>query len=267
MSKNLRPAIKCHGGKRYLANWIIDNFPENYEKYEYLEPYCGGASVFLNKLPSEKSETINDLDAGLVAIYRTLRDDPETFIKKLKSVTYSENVFNRELKKNEFSGLFEKAVNEFIVRRMSRGGMKKNFCWSDRERGGLPGEVNSWKTICEELSKIAERLNKTFILNKNAVDVIKSFSDVETLCYCDPPYVHDTRVSKDVYEFEMTTDDHIELANALKSFKGKVVLSGYPSTLYKNLYKGWRCVKKKVANNSSQQKTKPIKTECLWLNY
>lgn len=265
----IRPPFKIHGGKFYLSSWVIEHFPEGYEKLDYVEPFCGAASVFMNKKRSEGMEVLNDLDEGVIQIFRALRDEPDHFIKKLKRITYSENVFERELKKSndKFEDYMDHALNEFIVRRMSRGGLKKAFAWSDRERGGQPGDVNAWKTIVEQLPAIAEKLSNVIILNSNAIKVVQSFDDINTLCYCDPPYLHETRVSTNAYEMEMTTDQHIELAEYLNRFKGKVIVSGYPSTLYNRLFKEWKCIKKKVPNHSSQKKSKSIKTECLWLNY
>lgn len=265
--KKIRPPFKCHGGKFYLSQWIIENMPENYQKFDYLEPFCGAASVFINKEPSEDREIINDLDKKVIAIMKTLRDEPEAFIKKVRNTTYSERVFKRELNRTEFESEFDIAFNEFVLRRMSRGGLKKAFAWSNRERGGQPGDVNAWKTIVKELPKISERLKKVFILNKPATEVINAFNYENMLCYCDPPYVPDSRTSKNTYECELDTDGHIALANALLKFKGKVILSGYQSTLYKRLYADWRCIKKKVANHASQDKTKAIKVECLWVNF
>jgi DNA adenine methylase len=79
--------------------------------------------------------------------------------------------------------------------------------------------------------------------------------------------VHETRVSKKAYEHEMTTADHVRLAEELNKCRGKVVLSGYPCPLYEKLYEGWRCEFKKVANHSSQKKKKEVKVEAVWLNY
>ena len=77
--KRLRPAFKIHGGKYYLSSWVIEHFPKNYEEMDYVEPFAGAASVLLNK---EKSslEAINDLNLGIVQIFRALRDEPEDFI-------------------------------------------------------------------------------------------------------------------------------------------------------------------------------------------
>lgn len=262
----IRPPFKMHGGKYYLNSWIIENMPANYEQLDYIEPFCGAANVLINKNQSNL-EVISDIDEKIIFIMKALRDSPEKFIKKIKNTTYSENVFNKSLKNKELEDEFDIAVNEFILRRMSRGGMKKNFAWSERKRGGLPGDVNAWKTISKELFKITKRLEKVIILNKSAFEIIETFNYENALIYADPPYVPDTRISKNVYDNEMTLEEHEKLGNLLNRFKGKVIISGYPSTLYKKLFKEWKCIKKKIPNHSSQKKQKDIKTECLWVNF
>lgn len=266
MSKRIRPPFKIHGGKYYLSKWVVEHFPEGYEAMDYIEPYIGAGSVILNK---EKSplEVVNDINEGIVQIYRALRDEPKHFIRKLKYTTYSENVFNRELKRTEFEDYMDHAFNEFVLRRMSRGGLKKAFAWSDRQRGGQPGDVNAWNTILGILPEIAERLSEIHVFNKPALEIITSFDDENALCYCDPPYLTETRTSQKAYEDEMTDDDHIELSKALNNFRGKVIISGYPSTLYNRLYQNWNMVEKQIANHASQQKKKTTKTEVIWTNY
>lgn len=44
-----QPLIKIHGGKWYLADWIISLFPVNYQYMVYCEPFLGGGSVLLKK--------------------------------------------------------------------------------------------------------------------------------------------------------------------------------------------------------------------------
>lgn len=270
-SSKLRPIVKCHGGKHYLNPWIISHFPENYEEFDYVEPYVGGGSVLLNKerASHNRIEIVNDAHLGLIQIYRALRDEPKHFISKLKRTRYTERVFLRELNKQdkEYKDYMDQAMNEYVVRRMSRGGLKKAFAWSNRTRGGLPGDLNAWNTMLQQLPLVAKRIEDISIFNKPAVEVLKAFNEETTLSYCDPPYLHESRTSKDSYEHEMTTDDHIELSEVLIQYRGKVLISGYPSVLYKRLYKEWNCVKKQIANHASQQKTKSQKTEVLWMNY
>lgn len=271
----IRPPFKIHGGKSYLAKWIVSHFPAGYEKMTYIEAYVGAGSVFLNKNRSVE-EGINDLNEGVVDIFRALRDEPRLFIARLKKIHYSEETFNTCLyNEQKLDDYLDRAVFEFILRRMSRGGLKKHFSWSKRLRGGQPGDVNAWETILEELPSIAEEVKNVYIMNEKAIKVIGLFNHPNTLLYLDPPYLPETRVSKDIYEHEMSTDDHIELSEVLNTFKGKAILSGYPSKLYRRLYDSvrilnkpkWRCEKRLVANHASQSKTKEQKTEMLWLNF
>jgi DNA adenine methylase len=262
----MRAPFKYHGGKSYLAKWIIKQLPENYEEMVYLEPFCGGASVLLNKNPS-KEEIISDLDENVITLFRVLRDQCTQFLRKVKKIKYKETNFIAATKKSEFTNDLQKSINEFILRRMSRGGLKKAFSWSQRERGGQPGEINAWETIIDTLPDISERLHNVIILNKSAIPLLKVFNEPNVLVYADPPYLQETRESPNAYDYEMLIDDHIELAEVLNNFKGKVLISGYPSRLYNKLYKNWNCEKRKMPNHASQQKIKPIKMELLWKNF
>ncbi len=158
-SKKIRPVVKSHGGKNYLAAWIIDNFPANYQEMIYVEPMCAGASVFLNKEPSNE-EVISDVDEGVICIFKALRDEPKEFIQRLKRLKYTEKAFKIALmNEKDFDGDYiERGINEYVLRRMSRGGMKKAFAWSDRLRGGKPGDVNAWETMIKALPAITERI-------------------------------------------------------------------------------------------------------------
>lgn len=269
-TKRLRPAVKTHGGKFYLSPFVIENFPDKYEEMTYVEPFCGGASVFLNKAAS-KEEVINDLQPGVVAIYKSLRDEPKEFISRLKRVKYTERAFKMALNKaeGEFEDYVERGVNEYMLRRMSRGGMKKAFAWSDRLRGGQPGDVNAWETMLKLLPTIADRVKDAVVLNRSVFDVFKMWDEDETFFYLDPPYLHSTRTegATTAYEFEMTSEDHINLLHLAKNARGKVMISGYASPLYNRTLKGWRTKKKAMANHSGQGKTKQSRIEVLWMNY
>ena len=254
----LRPIIKCQGSKHHLTNWIIDYFPKDYEKMVYVEPFLGGGSVLLNKEPSVM-EIANDSDASIVAIMKSVRDEVDEFCKLLKKTRYTEGVFFGEMARQQ-AGLdqLEYAYNEFVVRKMSRGGMKKAFTSS--KNTSATRENTSWKTTITSLPKIATRIENVYLLNKNAVEVIAAFNSPDTLLYIDPPEIPSgtTPLGMD----EMSTDQHADLIDLLLRFRGKVIVSGYSSTLYNRGLVGWRSFKVK-----NQDKTKPNKTEAVWLNY
>ena len=204
----MRPPFKCHGGKSYLAKWIIENLPSNYQEMLYFEPFCGGASVLLNKEPSQE-EVINDLDENIIILFRILRDQCTQFLRKIKRVDYEEVHFDAALKRKEFSDDLHRAINEFILRRMSRGGLKKAFAWSNRKRGGQPGEINAWETILDLIPEISQRLQKVIILNKSAIELLKLFDEPNVLCYCLPPWQKVRTESEELIEIEKIKDGDI----------------------------------------------------------
>lgn len=268
--KRLRPPIKTHGGKFYLASWVIEHFPEEYQELNYCEPFCAGASVFLNK-DTSKEEVISDVDEGVVCVFKALRDESKEFLSRIKRTRYTERAFKMAQKRSEseFDDYIDHAVNEYILRRMSRGGLKRAFAWSDRKRGGQPGDVNAWQTMIEQLPLIAKRVQGSTILNKDFIEVFKVWDEEDTLFYLDPPYLHSTRTegSTNLYENEMTVEDHINMLHLAKNARGKVVISGYASPLYNRNLEGWKCKKKNVANHSSQSKAKKRRVECIWINF
>jgi DNA adenine methylase len=264
----LRPAFKCHGGKHYLKNFVIGHFPAGYEKFTYVEPYSGAASVLLNKRPGT-AEILNDLHPGVAAIFMAIKGDPDGYLKRLSGLTYSSETFSAALQQADTPDMtgVDLAVNEYVLRRMSRGGLKRDFGWSERLRGGKPGDVNAWETALKQVSALSRRLQAVTLSCRPALEVLQEFNRDDALAYLDPPYLHTTRTVKKAYDYEMTEADHRQLCEALVAYKGKALVSGYRSQLYDTTLKGWTRVEMNVANHSSQSKVKAVKTECLWMNY
>ena len=63
------------------------------------------------------------------------------------------------------------------------------------------------------------------------------------------------------YRYEMTDDDHRQLAKVLHDVGGMVVLSGYHSQLYDEFYANWQRVEREAMADSAE-----LRTEVLWLN-
>ena len=76
----------------------------------------------------------------------------------------------------------------------------------------MSGVVSRWLGGVEALQEIAERLLRVQIENRPALEVIRLYDSTETLFYCDPPYLHETRGDSKAYGFEMDIDQHFELA-------------------------------------------------------
>ncbi|GIV04486.1 MAG: hypothetical protein KatS3mg016_0061 [Fimbriimonadales bacterium] len=130
-------------------------------------------------------------------------------------------------------------------------------CW--RRRG-----ISRWFGGIEALFHIADRLLRVQIEHLDALEVIRKYDSEQTLFYCDPPYVHQTRGDVRAYAYEMTDDAHRQLAELLHSVKGKVAISGYRCKLMDELYHDWYCTE---APPRICHSVKQLRQELLWTNY
>jgi DNA adenine methylase len=225
--------------------------------------------VLLNKVPCDV-EAYNDLDLRISRLFRVLQTQGCAFVERMRFVPYSEYEFEEAAEYPPDASDIEKAARDFIRWRQSFGGRGKTWsCTTRRARGGMAGDVNGWWTAIDQLPEIIERLRRVEVLHQPAIDAIERFDHEEAVIYCDPPYVPDTRAinSRDVYGIEMSEKEHCELATVLNRCRSKVIISGYPSALYEDLYASWRRVEFDMPNHAAGGRTKLRKCETLWLNW
>lgn len=275
LMKTAQP-IKWHGGKSYLAKWILEHFPSRDSYTHYNEPFAGGLSVLFAHDPEGKSETVNDLNFGLTNFWQVLQAGKWfRHFERLVSVTPLSQVEFEYSSKVDFESEEDhpevvKAFDFFVKYRQSRQGLGKDYATPTRRtRRGMNENVSSWLSAVDGLPEAHERLRRVEIRNMEATAFIRKYDHEKALFYIDPPYLHETRVTTGDYEYEMSEEDHNELLKCLAFIKGKFILSGYPSTLYRmwSASQSFRCVEKQIDNKASSKKTKEKKTECLWMNY
>ena len=237
----------------------------------YVEPYAGGLAVLFAKPCEGVSEVVNDLDGELINFWRVLQR-PESFEllkRRLEATPFSREEFY-EARDGEQLDPIDRAASLFIRARQSFSGNRKDFSPPPRRvRGGMNGSVNGWLNAVDGLPEVYERIRRIAVENTDAIKLIKHHDSLQTMFYCDPPYLHETRVVTDAYNAEMTKEQHVELLNTLFDIKGKFVLSGYPSPLYNDFaaLAGWNRREIDVANYAAGGETKRRMTEVLWYNY
>lgn len=261
-----RPALRYFGGKFRLAEWVISQFPPH---VTYVEPFSGGASVLLSKTPST-FEVINDLDQDVINFFDCLRDAPERLIRAILLTPYARAEHRRAEHANPVSlEPFERARLFYVKMQQGFGsGLGKwSGGWRFVKGGGdntRADPVQQFNDV-EHLWAVAARLKQVQIECDDALKVIARYDAPGTLFYVDPPYVHSTRHPDTTrgkgYKHEMTDEQHRELAERLKSLRGMVIVSGYPSALYGELFAGWMCIRRSSMDVLAQEQT-----ECLWLS-
>ncbi len=260
-------AFGWYGGKFNHLNWLLPLLPEC---HHYCEPFAGSAAVLLNRQPSPV-ETYNDIDGEVVNFFRVLRDRTDELVKAIALTPFSREEFYHAIHpEGEDLSDVERARRFFVRARQARTGLAQTASlgrWANcknTSRAGMSGVVSRWLGSVEGLPDIAIRLLRVQIENRPALDVIRLYDSPDTLFYCDPPYVHEARGDDKAYEFEMEEVEHRWLAEALKSCKGRVAISGYRCDLMDELYKDWRCFEAPVKNCHSIKKPRQ---EAVWMNY
>lgn len=267
----IRPPVKAHGGKFYLAPKIVPILLNVRAKVtEYVEPCAFGASVFL-AMPRMQREILGDINPDVVALWTVLsnKDSATELTRRLATVPYTQEAF--EAAKCD-SGItpIERATQFLIRCRFSRGGLGKDYAWSSRLRGGRPGDENAWHTFREnELPKIIARAQGVEVRNDPCWRTVwESRQNVERLLYSDPPYMPKTRTAKTAYEpYEMTPFQHARLITALRAHSGPAAISGYRCDEYDRWLHDWRRFDFEMPNNAGQNKRKQRRQESLWINW
>ena len=195
------------------------------------------------KRPAEV-ETYNDLNSGLVNLFRVLRDKEQfpEFQRLCELTPYSREEFYdcRDKWESEADPVIQ-AWRFFVVARMSFGGQFGSSFGTviATSRRGMAVQCSMWLSAIEGLPEVHARLMMVQVENADFRVILDRYDTPDTLFYCDPPYVPDTRKAKK-YDHEMTEADHIDLVDLLLNIKGKCVLSGYPSPVYDRLTEaGW----------------------------
>jgi DNA adenine methylase len=261
-------AFGWYGGKFSHLDWLLPLLPEC---LHYCEPFAGSGAVLLNKKPSPV-ETYNDIDGEVVNFFKVLREEKEKMIEQIALTPFSREEFGIACELNPDLTNLERARRFYIRARQVRTGLAQTATigrWANcknTSRAGMSGVVSRWLGGIEQLEFIAERLLRVQIENRPAIDIIKLYDGKETLFYCDPPYIHETRGDTKAYGFEMSNAAHIELAKVLNSVEGHVAISNYECELMEELYPSRKWTKI-CAPEKTIHSTKDVRQEVLWVNY
>lgn len=261
-----RPVMRYHGGKWRLAPWIIGHFPAH---VTYVEPFGGGASVLLRK-PRASLDVYNDMDGSVVTLFRLLRDNPAELIRRVELTPFSRAEFDLA---QDFSRppadeidlclrlLIRSHMGFSSAGTIGRGGHEKTGFRARSVRAGTTPPEN-WRRFPPVLFRVAERMQGVVIEQRPAMDLVAMHDASDTLFYLDPPYLPETRDAGGDYTHEMTEADHLEMLTLLPRLNGRVILSGYESTMYADALPGWRVATKKTHADGARERT-----EWLWMNF
>jgi len=236
----------------------------------YVEPFGGGASVLLRKERS-LGECYNDLDGSIVNVFRVLQD-PE------KAAALQRRMIFTPFARAEFTRCYEPALDDVDGACKTIAMSFMGYGTDTATRKGTSGfnvkisdsgdfHSNAWAGWPDCVPDFIDRLRGVVIEQRDAKVIMARLDSEETFFFVDPPYVISTRSSKvkkgdgHGYRHEMSNADHVELAKTMHSLQGMILLAGYPSALYGELYADWHHIERSHLSYLGKKST-----ECLWFN-
>ena len=277
----LRSPIRYFGGKGKAVQYLLPLIPPH---HTYVEPFGSGASLLMAKRPSPV-EVYNDVDSDLVNMFRVIRDKETfpVFQRQVSLIPYAREEWRYAAETlNDDPDPIMRAVKYFVVMRQGFAGVH-GAAWGmaiTTSSRGIADTVNSYLGAIAQLPEIRDRLIKVQIEHADYRKVLRQYDTPNTLFYCDPPYVPDTRKSGG-YKHEMTADDHEALVTyMLTELQGSVMISGYANPIYQPLETaGWERIDRQTScygaartrasgilgDGAATEKVPRIET--VWLNY
>ena len=261
-----RPPFPYFGGKQRIAERIVSLFPEH---GHYVEPYCGGLSVLMAK-PAAQLETVNDIDGDIMTFWRVLRDRPDEMERACALTPHSRA---ESLLSKDREGLddIERARRVWVALTQRRGGqlLHTGFRYNIDPKGTSLSLVKYLDGYVKRMEPAVQRLRNVTLESRPALEVIEAYGKFAgALLYVDPPYPADVRGTTNAYRHEMKKEtEHRDMADALKACNAAVILSGYASPLYDELFPDWYQVK--ISAYTGQGNTNAegsARTEVLWSN-
>jgi DNA adenine methylase len=262
----MKPPFPYFGGKQRIADQIVALFPQH---DHYIEPYAGGLSVLMAK-PVSKLETVNDLDGDIMTFWRVLRDRPDELERVCALTPHSraESIAVRDL---DVADDVEHARRVWVALTQRRGGQLRPTGWRYNidPKGTSLSLIKYLDGYMGRFAPAAERLRNVSLESRPALEVIEAYGAFTgSLLYVDPPYLGTTRGSSNAYRHEMKAEtQHRDMADALKGCAASVILSGYHSPLYDEVFSDWYQVE---IDAHTGQANGPAETaarvEVLWSN-
>jgi DNA adenine methylase len=259
-----------YGGKVGMAPLLIDLMPPH---RVYIEPFFGSGAVLFAKSPA-RFEIVNDLDRNVATFFRVLRECPEE-LAAVCSLTpharteYACSELDEDLTDLERARRFWVRVNQSFAK---TAGRQTGWSITTARSTSVPSSIQA---RIKRFMPAAERLLGCSIECCDAAGLIERLATPDTVVYADPPYLAETRRGRDRqrpgdYLHDMgLAEDHERLAEVLTTTEANVVLSGYPSPLYDDLYSGWwrMDVPVKVHSSNSVTAERGDRIESIWCNF
>jgi DNA adenine methylase len=233
----MRGPLNYIGGKNRFISIILPLIPEH---MTYVEPFSGGAQIFFRKKPA-KVEVLNDLDGELVNFYRVCQSHYQELLRYLRFLIVSRDWYKRiQNTPPESLTDIQRAGRYFYLQKNTFGGRvaKQSYAIHVVQPAHFSAD-----RLSEVIESTHKRLDRVQIENVPYEKAIRKYDRATTFFYIDPPYYG----VKGLYRFDFSHAQFEELAERLRTIKGKFLLSVNDHPELRRIFKGFHFTEIKVA--------------------
>lgn len=237
ISKNI---FAYMGNKSTIAQWCIDNFPPQFDRY--VEIFGGTGAVLLEK-PKSEVELYNDFNGHLPNMFECIRTMKDEFVEKINELIISEDLFNHYWAKMENMNTPVERDGDKLIVNLDRAVMYfyiMSFTHKGKYTGGF--SVIPDKSYTEKLQEkintinwIHQRIKNVIISNKSYEKLVTANNKEGVLLYLDPPY-NKTESYYEKLAGTFSQAEHIKLRDLLRKHKGYFLLSYEADPFIADLY-------------------------------
>lgn len=220
----MKTPITYYGGKQTMLKHIMPLIPSH---KLYTEAFCGGASVLFAKEPSQ-AEVINDINSEMTNFYIEAKTNYKDLKTKIDKTLHSRDMHDHAAHIMCFPQFFtssERAWAIWVLCKTSFASMLDAVFGYDFS-GGMPKKLGNAKDGFTE--HLCKRLENVTIENRDALEVIKTYDNVNAFHFVDPPYINSDCGH---YEGSFNEQNMEQLLQLLTTIKGKFMLTMFPFDL------------------------------------
>ena len=233
--------VKWAGGKGQLIDQFIPLFPKKFNRY--IEPFVGSGAVLfyiLQKYP-DVEVIISDVNVELITSYKTVKNDVEKLIKKLKEHQKKHNkeyyYIIRAIDPKTLSDVDNSARFIYLNKTCFNGLYRVN---SKGEFNVPIGSYTNPDIVSEDKLRLLSKLLKSVKILNESFEKVLNYAEKGDFVYFDPPYYPLNGNSFTTYHHDAFLDEaHKKLANVFDklSKKGCVCMeSNSNANFIKKLY-------------------------------
>lgn len=264
--------IRYPGSKAKLADEIIDRFPDRMKcalwttahKWEYREPFFGAGAVgfrVMRHLNDSARVWINDLDYGMVCLWKAIKDDLASLQKRIMFFRPTVDKFEefKALDGDRGGDPMMVGFRKLALHQMSYSGLgvKSGGPLGGRHQKNLKYRVDCrWNvgSLFKNIKAVHRQLARLRNLKMSCKDFAQLIDgDDSGFLYLDPPYYEQGPA---LYKHSFGDDDHRRLAAALRATRCPWVLSYDDHPVIRELYAWARIEALEIVYTTARAKSK-----------